>query len=86
MGQIVDMLTRTVRGEAPPAHEVARARVLKRLKGSVTGERLAQAQARAERLVLAGAPIDNAVNRAIVWALYATDPNNPPNSPTPIAA
>lgn len=50
-------------------------KVLERLRGKVTGMVMAQAQARAARLVSAGAKFQDAIHRACAWALYADKPD-----------
>lgn len=91
MGIIVDFFTRAVCRPATAdeieAAQVALAqkRVLDLLRSKCSEQRIAQAQARAERSARAGLPVDDAVRRAVAWALHATEPT-PPNAPAPIAA
>jgi len=56
----------------------ARSRVRDYLRGRCTPHRIAQAEARAERLVIAGLAISRAIERATAWALSATD--SPPEA------
>jgi hypothetical protein len=51
----------------------AHKQVCKRIKGRCSVARIAQAQARAERLIAMGLPTDQAVHRAVAWAVYAAD-------------
>jgi hypothetical protein len=51
----------------------ARHRVLKAARGKCTGQRLAEAQCRAERSVLAGLTVDESARRASAWARCAID-------------
>ena len=70
-----------VRTRVPlPDEQYARKRVRDALRGRVSDSRIAQAEARAERLVLAGGvALPRCIERAIAWALCATDPTpNPP--------
>jgi hypothetical protein len=65
-------------GPKPTPSQLAYKRVLNVLKGKADGAKIAQAQARAARSVRAGVHIDEAVNRARMWALNATDHFNRP--------
>ena len=47
--------------------------VLASLRGRCQNLRIAQAQARAARNLRGGVPFDEAKDRAVKWALYATD-------------
>jgi hypothetical protein len=58
------------------ASQNARKRVEEAL-GHIRPDRVPEAQARAERLVLAGTSFHMAVHRATAWGLYANDPSGP---------
>lgn len=62
--------------------ELACERIRRELRGQCTEQRIAQAEARAARLIAANLAPDRAVRRAIAWATCATDPTDPP----PLAA
>jgi hypothetical protein len=91
MGIVVDFFTRTLARPATADEiliadiEIARSQVRASIAQKCSSERVAFAQAKAERSVRAGLDVKRAVRRAVAWALCATDPN-PPNAPAPIAA
>lgn len=76
MGTVSQLMDRMTPVRANP-EQIAHDRVLYVLRGRVSNERLAQAQARAGRLVRIGESMDTAVSRATCWALSATDPFPP---------
>jgi hypothetical protein len=57
--------------------EFARQHIRNELKDECLPVRVAQAQARAERLILASVDPDKAIKRAIVWARSAIDSTSP---------
>ena len=74
-----DYAARFVRRPETEEQIVAR-RVRDALRGKgLTAQRIAQAEARAERAIqTTGVSLDRAVRRAVAWALHTDDSNNPP--------
>lgn len=57
--------------------ETACATIRTRLRGRVSESRIAQACARAERLIAADLRPQRAIERVVAWALHADDPPPP---------
>lgn len=86
MCTVIDFNTRAVRNR-PSIDEVladdvaiARSQTAASLARQHPAQRVAEAQARAERLVRSGISVSTAVRRACAWANAATDPFPPPSA------
>lgn len=61
--------------------------VFSALRGRCENQRIAQAQARAARNLRAGVRFGEAMDRAVLWAMYSTDGmRSPPPNTSPTAA
>jgi hypothetical protein len=82
MSAIISRFADYANRRAPETDEgFVRRRVCEMLKGRVTNMRLAQAQARAERLVAGRVTTrTNAIQRTVAWAVSADQSNPPPQN------
>jgi hypothetical protein len=81
---LVSFLLRALARPSTPAEQLdarvatARLRVLRATRGRYTGQRVAEAQARAEAWVRRGTSVDRAVYRATAWARDSIEPFRTP--------